>query len=255
MRRLVPQALLAAMSILALGALLLSISTSEKISSFPSPAPGDPAVVSVFRTVVQRTLDAPSFSFTGFLNYQAPDRTETNLGSGSGFSVGGGLIIIGKEVYTTPLAIAGKWGKGPLSSTVSQDYGPYRVRVTLETLLKARSVVRVGDHFVVKQVLPADVTGPENPGQILVTSTVYVSDDYVTTIKALVQGWTTIQTAFTNGHYVLRRVASFEAGPETFANFAHVPAINPPPASKTIDLYTCAGSHVIQVAEYVPLCQ
>jgi hypothetical protein len=247
--------LLAVMSILALGALLLSVSTSEKISSFPSPTPGDPAVVSIFRTVVQRTLHAPSFTYAGFLNYQAPDRTETTLGSSSGTGVGGGLIIIGNEVYTTPLAIAGKWGKGPLSSTVSQDYGPHRVRITLETLLKARSVIRDGDHFVVTQVLPADLTGPENPGQILVTSTVYVSDDYVTTIKALVQGWATIQTAFTNGHYVYRRVASFEAGPETFANFAHVPPINAPPTSKTIELYTCGGSHVLHVAEYVPLCE
>ena len=61
MRRWIPKSLLAVMTVLALATVGLSLHTSERISYFSTPAPGNPAVVRIFRTVVQRTLDEPSF--------------------------------------------------------------------------------------------------------------------------------------------------------------------------------------------------
>lgn len=238
MRRLIPQAILATMTILALVALLLSVSTAERISSFAPPASGDPATVAMYRTVVQRTLDAPSFNYDQFLNYQAPDRTATLYASG-------GERVIGQVAY---LALSpSQWGRGPLTALADEYYGPSRALKQLQTFAKLTSVVRSGNNFVVRQVVPADSVSPGNPGQVLVTSTVTVRDDYVTSVTAHLTGWFSYPFAGTVDHPVYKRIDQFSAAPVTYGNFGHVPAISAPPAAQTMALTPCGqGYRVMQ---------
>ena len=247
MRRLIPQAILATMTILALVALLLSVSTAERISSFPAPAAGNPAIVAIYRTVVQRTLDAPSFDFDQYLDYQAPDRTATT------FALGGERVI-GNVVYIalTSSSSTGEWGRGPLTALADEYYGPARALKQLQTFVNLKSVVRAGNNFIVRQVIPADNVSPGNPGQVLVTSTVYVNDDYVTSIKANFTGWFSYPYAGTVSHPLYKRVDQLSAAPVTYSNFGHVAAITAPAAVQFVPLTVCGQAyHVVQSGHQV----
>jgi len=244
---LIPQAILATMTVLAALALVLSVSSAERISRFAAPAPGDPATVAVYRTVVQRTLDAPSFVFDQYLNYQAPDRTSTT------FAIGGEKVI-GRVAYIAlnPSSASGQWGRGPLTALSDEYYGPTRALKQLQTFVNLKSVVRSGNNFIVRQVVPADSVSPGNPGQVLVTSTVYVNDDYVTSIKAQLSGWFSYPFAGTVSHPQYKRVDQLSAAPVTYSNFGHVAAITAPPAAKTVPLVVCGqGYRVVQAGHQV----
>jgi hypothetical protein len=222
------------MTVLALVALLFSVSTAERISTFANPPAGNPAIVTIFRTVVQRTLDAPSFRYNQYLNYQAPDRTATLRTLGS-------MKVIGKEAYIllTPGVPTGKWGRGPLTPLVDSYYGPAMALHGLRTLLTSNSVIREGNNFVVKQVVSADSVSPGNPGQVLVTYMVYVNDDYVTAIQTRLEGWWSIPYARINGILRFRRVDTFTASQVTYSSFGQIAPITAPPADRTLQLTLC----------------
>lgn len=240
MRRLIPHALIAAMSVLALLALLLSVRTAERISSFRPPAPGDPAIVKIFRTVVQRSLGAGSFRVDNLLNYQAPDRTATINVSGAN------EVVIGSTAYLQlgPNSHgAMTWGRAPLTHLADTYYGPFRARQLLEILLGDDSVVRQGDNFVVRQVVAANYISTGNPGQILITYMVYVNGDYVTGVSPLLQGWVTIPVGGSAQHPQWWRVSKFRSPESTFSNYGLVAPITAPPASQTVSLSLCGQSY------------
>jgi len=246
MRRLIPQAILATMTVLALVALVLSVSTAEKISRFAAPAAGDAATVAAYHTVIERTLNASSFNYDQILNYQAPDRTSTMYA--------GGERVIGKVAYIAlnPTSSTGQWGRGPLTPLADEYYGPARVLKQLQTFATLTSVTRSGNNFIVRQVVPADSVSPGNPGQVLVTSTVYVADDYVSSIAAKLTGWFSYPYAGTVSHPLLRRVDQLAAAPVSYSNFGHVPAITAPSPAKTITLVVCGqGYRVVQSGHQV----
>ena len=246
MRRLIPQAILATMTILAALALVLSVSTAERISSFAAPTAGDPAVVAAYHSVIERTLNAPSFNYDQILNYQAPDRTSTMYA--------GGERVIGQVAYLAlnPTSSTGQWGRGPLTTLADAYYGPTRVLKQLQTFAKLTSVSRAGNNFIVRQVLAADTVSPGNPGQVLVTSTVYVADDYVTSIKAELTGWFSYPYAGTVSNPLMRRVDHLTVAPVTYSNFGHLSAITAPPAAKTVTLVVCGqGYRVVQSGQQV----
>ena len=222
------------MTVLALAALLFSVSTAERISTFANPPAGNPDIVTIFRTVVQRTLDAPSFNYNQYLNYQAPDRTATQRTFGS-------MEVIGKEAYIplTPDVALGKWGRGPLTPLVDSYYGPAMALRGLRTLLTSNSVIREGNNFIMKQVVSADSVSPGNPGQVLVTYMVYVNDDYVTAIQTHVEGWWSIPYARTHGILRFRRVDTYTASQVTYSSFGQIAPITAPPAARTVQLTSC----------------
>lgn len=250
MRKLIPHALLATMTVLAIVALVFSIGSAERISHFATPRAGTPAVVAKYHAVVQHTLDAPSFTYEQFLNYRAPASTSVT-------ATGGSDVVIGHEVYL-PLAPVGsspRWGRGPLTTLVDDYYGPARALTQLRTFLKIKAVVADGSNFIVQQVLPADVVSPGNPGQVLVTSTVAVSGGYVSSITAHVSGWFSYPYAGSASHPRYRRVDTLDAQAVTYSNFGAVAPISAPPASATVALRTCdqgfefieSGRHVCSV--------
>ncbi|MBW4030358.1 MAG: hypothetical protein HIU57_06730 [Acidobacteria bacterium] len=247
MRKFIPHALLATMTVLAIVAMVLSISSAERISHFAAPRAGSPAVVAKYRAVVQRTLDAPSFVYEQFLNYQAPDSTSVATS-------GGNDLVVGRQVYL-PLASVGsspRWGRGPLTKLADDYYGPTRALTQLRTFLKITAVVSSGRDFVVQQVLPADVVSPGNPGQVLVTSTVAVSGGYVTSISSNVSGWFSYPYAGTASHPLYKRVDTLTAQPVTYGNFGAVAPITAPPASQTVPLRVCGqGYQIIESGHHV----
>ena len=246
MRRLIPHALLLAMTVLAAAALLVSMRSAERISSFATPAPGDPAIVKIFHTVVQRSLDAPSFTVDNFLNYQAPDRTSASSPSGVT------EMVIGRSVYLElgPDSHGIRtWGRGPLTRLADTTYGPSRAKQILDLLLGANSVVRKGDNFVVRQVVPANFISTGNPGQILVTYSVYVADDYVTGVSPFLQGWVTIPVGGSPARPEWARVSNYRAPESTFANYGpYVAPISPPPPGQAVALALCGQSYRIVVS-------
>jgi hypothetical protein len=251
----IPHALVATMTVLALLALLVSVMTAEKISSFAAPAPGDPAIVKIFHTVVQRSLDAPSFTVDSFLSYQSPDRTAT-ITSGTGTLVSGQKVI-GQRIYlllgTNAQGVA-QWGSGPLSHQADQNYGSTRATEELKMLLGDDSVVRNGDNFTVQQMVAADVISPGNPGQILITYTVYVADDYVTGVAPFLRGWVTIPTSGVPGHLTWARVNEYRSPETTYGNYALVAPITAPPADETVPLATCAHGGYVVVQQSRRVC-
>jgi hypothetical protein len=238
MRKFIPQAILGAMTVLAIVALLVSVSTAARISSFAPPPAGSPSVVAAYRAVVQHTLAAPSFTYEGFLNYQAPDRTATTYGVGN-------ERVIGREVYLLlPTgATTSHWGRGPLTTLADDYYGPARALTQLRTFATVTSVVASGSNFVVQQVVPADLVAPGNPGQVLVTATVTVSGGYVASIKAQVTGWVSYPYAGTASHPRYRRVDSLSVPAVTYANFGAVVPITAPPAAQTVPLGLCGQQY------------
>lgn len=241
MRRFVPHVLLATMTVLALLAVVASIATADKVSAFAVPKAGDPAVVSIFHRVVQRSLEAPSFTVDAVLKYRAPDRTEVMSSSGGSSSLG--VRVIGRTVYLDLGRDAQGnivWGRGLLSHPADLYYGPLRATQELTMLLGGDSVVRSGDHFIVRQVVPADTISPGNAGQLLITYTVYVADDYVTGVTALLQGWVTIPAAGPTGAVHPTRVDQYQSPGSTYGDYGHLGPIVAP-STPTIPLTSCAN--------------
>jgi hypothetical protein len=242
MRRWIPKSLLAVMTVLALATVGLSLHTSERISYFSTPAPGNRAVVRIFRTVVQRTLDEPSFIFEGIIGYRAPDRFHFHF---QGYGAPN-VIVVGSEVYIAPSApdLSQKWGRGPLTRFADDIYGPQGVLGPLQRLLTAESVVRFGDdNFKVTTVVGANVVSPGSPGQVRLTYTVYVTDDLVSSIVTNEQGWFSVGAPQAKGHIRWERVSKFRFAPQTYGSFGAVPAFSPPPLSRTVPLTLCGGDH------------
>ena len=242
MRRMIPHFLLAAMSVLALLALIASVSSAQKISSFATPAPGQSAVVAAFRAVLTRSLNAPSFTVDSALNYQSPNRTAT-IASGT-VAVQSPEEVIGQRVYlylgTNSKGVA-QWGSGPLTPQVDQYYGPARATQEFTMLLGDNSVVRSANNFIVKQVVPADFISSGNPGQLRITYTVFVVNNYVTGVTALLEGWVTIPTQNQAGHLTWSRVNGYQSPESTYGNYGRVAPITAPPAAQTSPLTTCAN--------------
>lgn len=243
MRRWIPKTLLAAMTVLALVSVVLSLHTAERISTFSTPAPGQPAIVKIFRTVVQRTLDAPSFSYDQTLNYQAPDRVK-------GTGTYNGIIVVGSDVYLelSTTTSSSQWGKTPLTSLVDKEVGPVLVTQMLKTLLSLDSVVRVGNNFVAKQVVSADSIYPGNPGQVLITFMIYVSDDYVTSVTPRLNGWMSVPKSGTGGRIEWQRISKYQSMTLTYGNFGNIAPVTAPPVSRTAVLHECTGSSGIVFA-------
>jgi hypothetical protein len=245
MRRLIPHAVLTLLTVLALGAMLVSLQSAQKISRFSPPPAGTPAVVTAFRAVVDRTLSAGSFTMDGFLNYQVPDTTSTSLVSGPR------IVVVGSTVYfelgTTAQATA-VWGAAPLSTLANSYYGPQRALQLLHTLQSARSVTRVGNNFTVKLVVPADTVSPGNPGQVEVINTVSVSNDYITAVQTNLQGWVSIPGG-TTAHIKWSRVDHYKGPQTTFSNYGVVPKISAPPAATQVKLATCGQMYQFVVGK------
>lgn len=89
------------MTLLAAGSLVVSLHIAPRYSYFSSPRSGDPRVVSIFHTVVRRTLDEPSFTVDNTIEYRSPDLFRVQYAALTSSS----LIEVGHELYL-PLSTA-----------------------------------------------------------------------------------------------------------------------------------------------------
>jgi hypothetical protein len=244
MRQWIPRSLIAVMTVLALVSVVLSVQTSARISYFSTPPAGDQGIAAIFRTVVQRSLDAPGFTYNQFLHFRAPDRTAV-------IAPGAGIIVVGNETY---VELAGnsssqqqprKWGETTLTPFVDNQFGPAAATRVLKMLLTAVSVTRAGDHFTAQEVVSANSVEPGNAGQILITYVIYVNDDYVTSVTPTYHGWFVIPSSgltLSDNH-----VATYQNMTITYGNFGNVAPIAPPPALETVVLEPCSGPHSFSI--------
>lgn len=240
MRRAIPFAELALMTVLAVLALTLSVSRNERFSTFAAPPAGNPAVVKVFRTVLTRTLDAPSFTFDHSIDYQAPDRTRMAFMVASGVDA---YVVIGDTEYVGIREANGEtWGATPLTKTSDALVGPAAAKADLEGLFTSDAVTQSGDHFTVTSVLPASTFYSEDPGQVELIQTVFVEDDYVTSIADRLVGWVSVPVAQRSGGYTLGRVDQRNLGSVDYGDYGEVRTIAAPPASRVVELVTCSNS-------------
>jgi hypothetical protein len=238
MRQWIPKSLLAVMTALALVSVVLSVQTAARISYFSTPPAGNQVIATIFRTVVQRTLDAPGFTYNQFLNYRAPDRTAV-------IAPGVGIVVVGSETYVDLARISSsrqlsqKWGETPLTPLVDNQFGPTAATQVLKMLLSAVSVTRAGDHFTAQQVVLANSVEPGNVGQILITYVIDVNDDYVTSVTPTYHGWFFVPSP---GPTVdENHVATYQTMTITYGNFGNVVPITLPSASETVMLKPCSG--------------
>jgi hypothetical protein len=249
MRPWIPKLLLAVMTVLALVTVGLSLHTSERISYFSTPAPGNPAVVKIFRTVVQRTLAEPSFNVDSFIDYQAPNLFRVHVAARSSLDV----IVQGHEIYVpiASTATSPLWGRSPLPPAGDPYFGPDKTLGLLQSLLRSDSVARDGsNNFTVKTVMSASSVDSWDPGQVLATTTVYVSDDLISSVVPNLQGWLTIRvSSFSHGkvHVRWERVSKYRSPTSTFGDYGQVPVITAPPLSETVPIIMCDGGYGYKV--------
>jgi len=249
MRRWIPQSLVAVMTLLALVSVGLSLHTSERISYFSTPVPGNPTVVKIFRTVVQHTMVEPSFNVDGFIDYQAPDLFRVHFDFPSSLDV----ILRGHEIYV-PIASTTTgtwWGRSPLPSAVDPYFGPDKALGLLQTLLHSDSVVRdANGNFTVTTVMSANSVDSWDPGQILATLTVNVNDDLISSVVTTLRGWLTIRVlSVSQGkvHVKWERVSKDPALTSTFGDYGQVSAITAPLLSQTVPVNLCDGGYGYKV--------
>jgi hypothetical protein len=245
MRRWIPQLLFAVVTVLAVLAMVASTHTGERVSYFSTPAPGNPAVVKIFRTVVRRTLAEPSFTVDSFIDYQAPDLFRVHFAYPSSLDV----IVRGHEVYV-PIASTTTgtwWGRSPLPSAVDPYFGPDKALGLLQTLLHADSVARDGnDNFTVTTVMSASSVDSWDPGQVLATLTVYVNDDLISSVVPNLRGWLTIRVSTVSqgkAHVKWERVSKYRSSTSTFGDYGQVTVITAPPFSETVPMILCDGGY------------
>jgi hypothetical protein len=226
------------MTALTVVSVVFSLQTAARVSYFSTPPAGNQAIAAIFRTVVQRSLDAQGFTYNQFLNYRAPDRTAV-------IAPGVGIIVVGNETYVELAGISSsqqhprKWGETSLTPIVDNQFGPAAATQVLKMLLTALSVTRSGDHFTAQQVVSANSVEPGNAGQILITYVIYVNDDYVTSVTPTYHGWFVIPSpgaSVDDNH-----VATYRNSTITYGNFGHVAPITPPSALETVVLEPCSG--------------
>ncbi len=250
MRRLIPHFLLSVMTLLAAGAVVVSVHGGERVSYFASPPSGNPRVVSIFHTVIRRTLAEPSFRIDNAIDYQSPDRYRVRIAGPTPLS----LIEIGHELYYPLQPPTSKWGEVALTSNVASNLRLNVTTAVLTTLLHANSVVRDGDNnFTVTTVRNASSIDPLDPGQVEATMTVYVSDDLVTSIVTSLRGWMTI--AVTSGsppRTRSTRVSSFRPAVISYGDFGQVAPISAPPASQTAQVMVCDNGRGYKVQAQAP---
>ncbi len=254
MRRLIPFALLGLMSVLALLALVVSVSSAARISSFPTPTPGSTADVAALHTVVARSLNATSFTLDDALNFQAPDRSAIIARGGAEAAP---ERVIGDRVYLylgTSATGTPQWGSARLSRAADQYYGPLRATQEITMLGHSNSVVRHGNTFSVQQVVPADFISPGNPGQLLITYSVNVARARVSSVSAVLRGWVTIPSQDQSGRITWERVDGFPSPVSTYSNYDQVAPIVAPPATQTASLRECTNGSYLVVHAGVSSC-
>ena len=200
------------------------------LSIIPGTAGGaaPPSPKQVLGIAAHRTLDQRSFTVlsaeggedVGRLDYQAPDRTESQpLGQ---------MIVIGHTVYkATTLTQSGEvtqWTPASLTDEINRVSGPMAAKAQLDYLLKASSVTAARKGYDFQETIPLSQLDPGGRGQALMMGNVSVSNGLVRAISL---------AYFVDGT---------KKGPNyqyEFTSFNRSPQIVPPPASETVRARTC----------------
>ena len=116
------------------------------------------------------------------VDYAAPDRTEVRF-------VNAREVVIGRTLYVThsPVGPRARWTKSRLAN-LDVPFAPVGVRRLLAPYLTARSVVRRGDGFEVRLVVPASDLVPAEAGRALVTATLSIEDGAVVGVRSVAHG-------------------------------------------------------------------
>ncbi|HQU25772.1 MAG TPA: hypothetical protein PLS29_01935 [Acidimicrobiales bacterium] len=185
MRRGVPVGITLVALALVLAAAAVSLARAPRYSYFAPPPAGAPRAVADLHASLSRTMRSPGFVLrvNGLVvDYAAPDRTEVRF-------VNTSEVIIGRTLYVTHSSGGGgaRWTEARLA-TLDVPFAPVWVRRLLTPYLRARSVVRRGDTFEVRLVVPASQFVPEDAGQSLLAATVSTKDGSVVGVRAVVYG-------------------------------------------------------------------
>lgn len=162
-----------------------SLATAPRYSYFARPPRGTPRAIGDLHRAVARTLDASSFvvRLDAFVvDYVAPDRTEFR-------TLNSAQIAIGRTVYVgiRRVGVPIHWSVARLPDSFV-PFGAAQVRQPLYQLLRANSVVRRGESFDVRRVVPAgDVVG-FGAGQALIESRVTVDRGRVVRVSSRAYG-------------------------------------------------------------------
>ncbi len=185
MRRWVPVGITLVALALALGAAAVSLARAPRYSYFAPPPAGAPRAVAELRAALSATMRSSGFVLTVnglVVDYAAPDRTEVRF-------VNAREVVIGRTLYVTHSSDGARprWTTARLADP-DVPFAPLWVHRLLTPYLVARSVVRRGDAFEVRLVVPASELVPGNAGQSLLVATLSTRDGWVVGVRTVAHG-------------------------------------------------------------------
>ena len=185
MRRWVPVGIVLVALALVLAAAALSLTRAPRYSYFAPPPVGAPRAVAELRAALSATMRSAGFVLrvNGLVvDYAAPDRTEVRF-------VDAREVVIGRTFYVTHSSGGARahWTTARLANP-DVPFAPAWVRRLLAPYLAARSVVRRGDAFEVRLVVPASALVPEEAGQALLAATIATKSGWVVGVRTVVHG-------------------------------------------------------------------
>lgn len=231
------------MTVFAFSGAVVSLQTSPDIAYFsPSPA-GNAAVVRKFHQEVFATLKAPSLEDrigSAVLDYEAPNRVLFRGVLVVGTSLKG-EIVIGPHYYIAlnqNRGVVSQWGRGSLTTRLSDEIGPNAILGELKKLMSISSVTASGSTFVAKEVVGANEVLPGTPGQSLVVVSANTHDGYVVSLRATSYGIFRSPVS-TNHGLTARTLTQIHGVQSNFSKIGLVPSIPTPPETKTVNLIPC----------------
>jgi hypothetical protein len=201
--------------------------------------------VRAFHAAVETTLEAPSYLYGGDaslgpIEYWSPNRT-------SDLSSSNRVIVIGRKSYQE-LSASGnvviQWGEGPLTTQISDLFGPVKVKSLLRDLAEVDSVRRERGGFIAEQIVDANVVSPGSAGQSLIVWTVDTRGGFVVSCKGTAYGL--FQILLTEPKVVAKAVTakSLPLGSATYSKIGIVPRITAPPKRDTVKLVPCRNGNM-----------
>lgn len=233
------------MSLLALGAIFISVHESSRLAFFNQPTAVSPTIQHEYLDDVTATLRAPSFlerfGDDGTVLYQAPNRTDNPFD---------GFIVIGAKTFFD-LESDGNdgvhWGELHTTKFLDDLGGPASVRGQLSDLLYWTCTARHGDTFSAEQVVDSSQVFPGGAGEVLLRALIRVQNRRLASVRITGFGYLPSFKNEPGGKVKSVVVRSEILATMTYSKFGDIKPIVEPNLNETKRLFPCNSDRGITI--------